>query len=402
MDTLQQGIRSLRLELTTEELTQIRAALLARLREGLASPGQQIAMLPAYVAPPDSGLSGDAVAVDAGGTNLRAALVRVADGAAQIVGEVAELPLPGAAGRPAATAEQFFAAHHEVIRLLPGADGLPVGYCFSYPSTSREDGDATLNKWTKEVRVSGVEGRAVGQLLREHLAVRGLHLGRVVVLNDTIAALMAGALGPEISPLRAAGLIVGTGSNIGAFLPVGRLGKLPELSWPPGAMAVNFECGNFDVPLRGPVDEAVDAASEDPGDQRLEKMVSGAYLGRIFAEAGRRLELELPEAAEETATVSELARETRSQAGDLARAVIVRSADLVAAALAATSALLGGVGRLSVFAEGSVFWKAPRYSQRVASTYAALARSRLQVGSAQNANLVGSALAALSRSAEEG
>ena len=396
-------LRELGLTLTSGALLEVRGALRERMREGLAAEGREIAMLPAFVAPPDPDLGGVALAVDAGGTNLRAARVRLAAGGGDpAITPVEVRALPGAKDRPPATAQEFFAAHVEALEALGDVDGEALGYCFSYPITSSPDGDAVLNRWTKEVRVVDVEGARVGSLLARHAAGAGLSLGPVVVLNDTIATLMGGALAPGIDPARAVGLIVGTGTNMGAFLPVASIPKLASgLRWPSPRMAVNFESGAAHPPHLSPVDDALDERSQDPGRQRFEKAVSGAYLGPLFAEACRQLGLELPPRADQASEVARLAERAADRAhGQLARALIQRAADLVAAALAATYDLIGGVGDLGVCAEGTMFTKAPGFAARVDDTLAAMlagdgARGRFRT--ADNTNLVGSALAALGR-----
>ncbi len=400
------ALASLRLALSPDDLSAVRRALADRLREGAAHDGREIAMLPAWLAPPGAGLRGEAVAIDAGGTNLRAARVVAGDdGGARIAGAIEEEPFPGAAGRPEATAGDLFAAHARLVRRLGAPDGAPVGYCFSYPSAVRPDGDAVLLRWTKEVRVSGVVGERVGALLADHLLRHGVAPGPVFVLNDTIATLAAGSRGPGVVPARSVGLIVGTGSNLGAYLPVALLKKLPAGAWPFDLVAVNFESGAFSPPGLGPVDDDVDAASIDPGKQRLEKAVSGAYLGRLFTAAAARLGIALPQGAVESAEVSRLAsEEAGSPAGALARALIDRSADLVAAALAATSDVIGGGGDLHVCAEGSLIVKGPGHAARVASTLDRMlaeggGAGHARIAFARDANLIGSALSALAHRA---
>jgi hexokinase len=284
---------------------------------------------------------------------------------------------------------------------LGAPERLPIGYCFSYPTAVRPDGDAILLRWTKEVRVSGVEGAPVGALLTQHLTRGGLAPGPVFVLNDTIATLAAGSSEPAggVARGRPVGVIVGTGSNIGAYLPVSLLKKLSAPGWPSDLMAVNFESGAFSPPGLGPVDADVDAASVEPGAQRFEKAVSGAYLGRLFCAAAARLGIETPGPSKESAEVSRLAaEEPSSPAGALARAVLDRSADLVAAALAATSDVIGGEGPLHVHAEGSLIVKGPGFVARVQATLdrmlaeAGQGHARITFG---HANLIGSALAAL-------
>jgi hexokinase len=396
------GLVDLRLALSPDDLSAVRRALVARLREGAIEDGREVAMLPAWLAPPRAGLHGDAVAIDAGGTNLRAAhVVASEDGDVRIAGRIQEEPLPGAAGRPEATLDDFFAAHARLVSRLGAPQGLPIGYCFSYPTAVRTDGDAVLLRWTKEVRVPGLEGERVGALLAEHLARRGIVPGPVFVLNDTIATLAAGSRVSGVVRERAVGLIVGTGSNIGAYLPIALLKKVSAPAWPSDLMAVNFESGAFSPPGLGPADADVDAASVEPGAQRFEKAVSGAYLGRLLAAAARRLGLELPHGAEESAEVSRLAGDgTGSAVGILARALLDRSADLVAAALAATGDVIGGEGDLHVCAEGSLIVKGPGFAARVGASLDRMLSERGGAGRARisfgrDANLVGSALSVL-------
>ena len=395
-------------------------------------------MLPAWLAPPAGDLQGAAIAVDAGGTHLRAARIEWRPGeVGRLASPIASRRLPGAAGSPTVDSEAFFDAHVDVLSEAGARDGDPVGYCFSYPITSRPDGDAVLNTWTKEVRVKGVVGNGVGRLLREHAARRGLQLGKIVVLNDTIATLVGGSLAPGVVPERSVGLIVGTGTNIGAWILGADILTLPAEGWdhasaaesPPkdlagwslgglagrhARMAVNFESGAFNPPGLGPVDEIIDESSQNPRAQRFEKAVSGAYLGRVFHAACRVLEIKATggeDAAGDTmqrepttAEVSAIAAEPASlPRNELARALLRRSAEMVAASLAATFDLMktdGAEADLFVTAEGSLFWKAPGYARHVGQTLDALLAAdgaRAHITHVDNANLLGSTAAVLSR-----
>lgn len=400
MDSLRQRLRDLGLAPTPGDLGRAREAMAARIREGAAADGGEAAMLPAWLAPPLPGLRGEAVAIDAGGTHLRAARV-VVGGAGAAEPRILQAPLPGAAGAGAATAAEFFGAHADLVGRLGAPPGTPIGYCFSYPSRVLPDGDAVLVRWTKEVRVPGVEGQRVGFLLSRSLAAAGIGPGPVFVLNDTIAALAAGSVGPGIDPARTVGLVVGTGTNMGAFLPTAAVGKLPPGAWPHDRIAVNFESGGLVPPGLGPVDDEVDRLSLQPGLQRFEKAVSGAYLGRIFRAAAPRLGVDLPSLEGEGAEVSALAEaEPRSSGGLLARAILDRSADLVAAALAAAADVIGAEARLHVCAEGSLVERAPGYRQRVLATLGGLLPgARITLRSEGHANLRGAGLAVLAHAA---
>ena len=50
-------------------------------------------------------------------------------------------------------------------------------------------------------------------------------------------------------------------------------------------MVINMESGGFNRLPFSKYDDAIDACSEQPGAQRLEKMVSGRYLGMLYGSA---------------------------------------------------------------------------------------------------------------------
>jgi hexokinase len=381
-------------------LLAVRRELGAQLAAGLAKPGSAIAMLPTFVAPPDPALTGEVLAIDAGGTHLRAARLRIRRGGAEILAGPAVLRLPGTHGKDT-SAGDFFAAHVDALRSVGARGGMSLGYCFSYPIASHADGDATLVHWTKELAVPGVVGERVGAMLRAVSRRAGLDLGRILVLNDTIATLVAGSGLPGFDPASGASLIVGTGTNMGAWVDIDRIAACEGQQWSAPLMAVNFESGAFDPPGLGPVDRAVDAASVTPGEQRFEKAVSGAYLGVILATAARRLGVALPGTGlHDAASVSRLAdANDGTDASRLARAILDRAADLVAAGLAATFDLLGRDADLHVVAEGTLFSHGPGVEERTQATLDRLIGGASGVRSrfhrVENANLVGAARAAL-------
>ncbi|AUX45838.1 uncharacterized protein SOCE26_073340 [Sorangium cellulosum] len=316
------------MKLSLTELQEIRRTLAARTVFGLSTPGTEIAALPAYLAPPPGGMSGRAVVVDAGGTNLRAAIVELSPGGvSRLVAGPESAKFPGG---PEIAGDAFFDVQAELVERLGPVHGLPVGYCFSYPSETLPSLDARLLRWTKGIQVAGVEGTCVGERLGQALRARKLRPGPVRVLNDTVASLLGGAFAHGGSaPAAFIGLIVGTGTNMATFLPAGRIPKLKTGHFV-APMAVNLENGNFNPPHLQAFDAEVDASSENPGAQRFEKAVSGAYLPRLFA----RLYPDHPQLASSADLVrlrEEGPEDVRRVAGDL----LQRSADLVAAAIAA-------------------------------------------------------------------
>ncbi len=361
--------------------------------QGLRTNGQSVAALPAFVAPAASDLSGRALVIDTGGTNMRATVVRFEDGQGEVEQAPIKRELPAAA-KTSMAADDFFDAQAELTKELENIDGLPVGYCFSYPSESRVGGDAKLVRWTKGLDVHDVVGRPVGSALLAALARRGVANPSVVVVNDTVATLVAASAHPTSpNPAHSIGLIVGTGTNMAAYYNAGGAPKLDHFGWP-GLMAVNLESGNFTPPGLTPADDAADAISDRPGVQRFEKAVSGQYLPYVFAAMCPDLPDFDPAMGSETLVNFDRATE----AGQIAQQILDRSADLVAAGLVA-------VGKhwpvIEVLAEGSLFWKVPGYKRRVENrAEELLAPGRtLRVHKLKHANLLGAAAAALSGAA---
>jgi hexokinase len=394
-----EGLRAL--ELGTEQLQEVRGALREKILRGLAKDGEEIKALPAYLSPPDPGLTGRALVVDTGGTNMRAAIVELGRDGPEIVAGPLKRKVPdGREGRKVSR-DDFFGAHRELVSEL-GREvvRLPIGYCFSYPSEIMPDTDARLIRWTKGLQIPGVEGTLVGSALRDTLSAAGFEPGPIAVLNDTVASLLggasfAGSRGASYSGVL--GLIAGTGTNIATFFDRDQITKLGDAVWH-GQMAVNLESGNFHPPHLTIWDEALDECSNNPGAQRFEKAVSGFYLPYLF----EKVLPDLPafDPAKGSAILAELrARGSPDEASAAAR-ILDRSADLIAAALAGTIDVAPRDGELGVLAEGGLFWGIPGFRERVEGTLSRLlsggARSA-EIMKLEDANLFGSATAALMR-----
>ena len=276
------------LDLTPEALQQVAARFEKAMREGLAERPSSLKMLPSFIASPTGGERGEAIAVDFGGTNVRILRVCLADGEAQCrKSSRFNLKDPGGAydfTREETRAEELFdfIARHVVDALAGESATLPLGHTFSFPCRQEGINRAVLIQWTKEIRTSGVEGRDVTPLLAEALKRQGVRNVRPrAVINDTVGTLLAAAYKLRGVDL---GSICGTGHNTCYLEP-----RHPLTGQP---MIVNMESGNFDgVPLT-PFDREVNDASDYPGAQLLEKMVSGAYLGEVVLAALRKMTAE--------------------------------------------------------------------------------------------------------------
>lgn len=268
---------------STDELREIAADFRYDLRKGLKDPAESsLRMLKSYVGLPDGNETGEYLALDFGGTNVRVLRIRLeGNGKFEVLKKVAK-PLKVAGVYDfigeGSTAEQMFDfiaglvdeavdGNHETKYFL--------GHTFSFPSEQSDLYNAKLIIWTKEFATAGVEGKVVNDLLKEALERQGLNnVEPTAVINDTVAVLLAAAYKqPDVY----IGSIYATGHNTCYLEPYADSAEEP--------MILNLESGGFSKVIPNRFDREFDKNSEKPGEQRLEKMVSGRYMGEIFGMA---------------------------------------------------------------------------------------------------------------------
>jgi len=260
-----------------ESLRGIAAKFRTAMEDGLAGRRSSLKMLPSFIGSPTGRETGSVMAIDFGGTNVRVLEAELdGEGVVQIL-QMRSFPLidpKGAYNHVAATAtaEGLFGFIASKVAALarPGV-AYPLGHTFSFPCEQLGLNQAKLLIWTKEFRTQGVEGQDVGALLDQALAREGLGRVRgVAIINDTVGTQLAAAYSRSHVDLAS---ICGTGHNTCYLQPAHPITGKP--------MIVNMESGNFDEIPQSRFDQALDAASERPGFQKAEKMVSGHYLGEI-------------------------------------------------------------------------------------------------------------------------
>ncbi len=268
---------------STDELREIAADFRYDLRKGLKDPAESsLRMLKSYVGLPDGNETGEYLALDFGGTNVRVLRIRLeGNGKFEVLKKVAKpLKVVGVYDfiGEGSTAEQMFDfiaglvdeavdGNHETKYFL--------GHTFSFPSEQSDLYNAKLIIWTKEFATAGVEGKVVNDLLKEALERQGLNnVEPTAVINDTVAVLLAAAYKqPDVY----IGSIYATGHNTCYLEPYADSAEEP--------MILNLESGGFSKLIPNRFDREFDKNSEKPGEQRLEKMVSGRYMGEIFGMA---------------------------------------------------------------------------------------------------------------------
>lgn len=394
---------------------------------GLAGEPSSLRMIPTYLCVEDLPRRGESVIVlDAGGTNLRVALMEFGpQGPRETYFQT--VPMLGTQGR--LTVEEFYDHLAQLVAPI-ASKSRHIGFCFSFPCEILPDLDGKVLHFDKEVDITGAAGSILGQGLRAALERLGLpHDHRMVVINDTVAA-MLGAMAQSVGgPGAYMGFILGTGTNICASFPNGDIKKLPALNAKPGSTIINLESGGFDKLARSAVDLAFDAATADPGTQVLEKLISGAYQGPmvlaylrratqdgVFTPSGgdklgdipRLTAKEISEFLLDPQAPGALAAATRESADQEAVLAILdaffrRAARLTAATLCA---VLDATGQardpqkpVNIAAEGTTFYKCPLLHKYLLEDMEELGAKGLGLYSrfvqGESPNLTGSALAAL-------
>ena len=388
---------------------------------GLKGQPSSLPMIATYLSNDGAVPAGACAAViDAGGTNFRSALVRFESSGYQVE-ELNRWKMPGI--EKPCTWEEFiaFTADH-VQHLLDRTD--VIGFCFSYNADITPDMDGRVKRIDKEVVVTGCEGQLVGASLKAELERRGIRGKKVVILNDTVAALLGGSSTLDKSAYSGfIGQISGTGTNTCTSVPRRMIEKL-GLSGEQG-MLINLESGMYDGIESGDFDLLLDKASNNPGMKFFEKKTAGVYLGelsRLMLLAAAEEGLLSPGSAEKIQALGRIdsavidawasgeqledfcgSDEDREFVQTLCLAVFERSARCMCTNLAAIMLLTGEGGDagkpVCVCAEGSLVQKGRHYRpalERLLQEQAAEKLNKhavLKVG--QETTLPGSAAAAL-------
>jgi len=247
---------------------------------GLAGDDSSLAMIPSYISADSSVPANKPVIVlDAGGTNLRVCTVSFDENGHADVEHFEKYQMPGIAHE--LSRKEFYGALCEYLEpVIAKSDS--IGFCFSYPTEVSPEKDGKLLYWTKEVKVPEVEGEFIGSGLIDALAERGYTGKKLVLLNDTVAALLAGkAVGEQRQCDGYIGFILGTGTNTAYVESNKNIGKIELES---GSQVINVESGNFAKCPQGAIDKKFDASTANPGAYPFEKMISGRYLGSVALE----------------------------------------------------------------------------------------------------------------------
>ncbi|MDR3120191.1 MAG: hexokinase, partial [Clostridiales bacterium] len=262
---------------------------------GLSSyqSGGSLMMLPTFIKIEDTiPVAEPVIVIDAGGTNLRTALVHFDRDLNCAIEEFRNHPMPGANG--AISKEAFFETLYEYLEpLLDRSDR--IGFCFSYPTAIMPNRDGKVLAMSKEIRVDGLIGEPVNQNVHDAIrAHRPSARKSIIQINDTAATLLGGkAAYPGRFFESYIGLILGTGTNTCYIENCANVKKLGEVEMTPeqtaaygpgNSMLINVESGNFNKAPRSAFDISLDEKTKDPGRYMFEKAMSGGYQGLLLTE----------------------------------------------------------------------------------------------------------------------
>jgi len=250
------------------------------MQAGLEGKDSSLAMIPTYIeAGKDIPAGKPVIVLDAGGTNFRVATVYFDETGNSVIENFIQKPMPGLDRETGK--EEFFETIVDYMTDVVSVSN-HVGFCFSYPTEILPSKDGRLIRFCKEVKAKEVEGELIGENLVTAIEAAGYEGDkRIVILNDTVATLLAGI---SAFPNRAfdsyIGFILGTGSNCCYIESNRKITKKSNLETD-REQVINVESGSFGKAPRGRIDLKLDGSTLDPGRYTFEKMFSGGYLGEL-------------------------------------------------------------------------------------------------------------------------
>jgi hexokinase len=253
----------------------------AEMAKGLAGQKSSLAMIPTFVPLPTGNEKGKFIALDLGGTNFRILEVMLdGNGNVKVTAENKfKLQKKDITG----TGKHLFDFIAKSIKKFLQKNKIKnqesLGFTFSFPIKQTSIASGVLPFWNKGFSATNVVGKDVVVLLNQALKRNKINNVKITALvNDTVGTLAAKAYSEKQSDI---GIILGTGTNACYPEKTSSIKKWHNETTPANHMIINIEWGNFDKLSRTVLDDHLDNNSLNPGRQRLEKMVSGMYLGEL-------------------------------------------------------------------------------------------------------------------------
>jgi hexokinase len=249
------------------------------MQRGLAGRKSSLDMIPTYI---EVGAEVPAnkrvIVADAGGTNFRVATVYFDNQKKAVIENLRLFKMPGVERELSKT--EFFNIIAGYLKDVADA-AKNIGFCFSYAVEMLPSKDGRLIRFSKEIKAPQVEGQIIGENLNRAMVAGMSSDKHIVLLNDTVVTLLAGVGWRNKAYSSYIGFILGTGTNCCYIESNANVKKQKNLD-PTQSQIINTESGGFSRCHRGKIDTAYDKTTTNPGVHKLEKMISGAYLGPVF------------------------------------------------------------------------------------------------------------------------
>ena len=397
----------------------------SEMSNGLEGKESSLQMIPTYIQADNTFITEmPVVAIDAGGTNFRAAKIRFDKDSNLEISNLVNARMPGIDRK--VSKDEFFQTMAGYIKDLADKSDR-IGFCFSYATEILPNKDGRLIQFSKEIQAPEVVGELIGKNLLEAL---GTPDKQIVLLNDTVATLLAGKSSSHVKNYDSyIGYILGTGTNTCYIESNKNILKKPDLD-PDKNQIINMETGNFGKGPRADLDIAFDNTTGTPGSYTFEKMFSGGYFGGLSLSVLKTAANEDVFSGEtannilslDELTVEELNRfvsqstesreplyscmankEDEETCMGIIEGLIERSAKLVAANLSSV-VLKTGKGKsadrpILITIEGTTFYKLhklkPLFEKHMNEYLSGEKQRYVEFNQVENSSLVGAALAAL-------
>lgn len=276
MNKAQNFLKSHKMTAADINMQELVGIFLDEMEKGLEGKESTLRMIPTYIETEGELVANQPViAIDAGGTNFRTAIVYFDDNMNLITEKLENGRMPGV--EKELGKKEFFREMAGYLEdYIDKSDN--IGFCFSYATEISPNKDGKLLEWSKELKAPEVIGEMIGENL---LAALGTPGKKLVLMNDTVSTLLAGkaaTAGKEYETY--IGFILGTGTNTSYTEPNKNITKTSGLD-PDKSQIINIESGNFG---KGPctnIDTAFDNTTKNPGRYTFEKMFSGGYFGGL-------------------------------------------------------------------------------------------------------------------------
>jgi len=265
-------------KMTAEDVNikEVVSAFLAEMGKGLSGQESSLLMLPTYIEAEGEVKANDPViAIDAGGTNFRAAKVYFDDNLKLVTEKVQKGKMPGVDEE--LSKEAFFNTLAVYLQDYINVSD-KIGFCFSYAAEIFPNKDGKLLEWSKEIKAPQVVGQMIGKELLKAMQTPGKQL---VLMNDTVSTLLAGKAARAVKSYDTyIGFILGTGTNTSYIEANRNITKTEGLNME-GSQIINIESGAFTLAPRTDIDVAFDNTTKNPGRYAFEKMFAGGYFGGL-------------------------------------------------------------------------------------------------------------------------